>query len=416
VTGYTFSTDFPTTPGAFQSTFPGGGINVFVTKLDPTGSAPLYSTYLGGNGEEEGIGIAVDSSSNAYVTGYTTSTNFPTTPGAFQATLGGGRDAFVTKFNPTGSAPLVYSTYLGGNGDDQGYGIAVDASGSAYVTGYTFSTDFPTTPGAFQSTFPGGGINVFVTKLDPTGSAPLYSTYLGGSGDDTGRGIAVDSSGNAYVTGITTSTNFPTTPGAFQTTKSGCSFCTNVFVMKLNPIGSAPLVYSTYLGGSGNNQGYGIVVDTLGNAYVTGYTTSTNFPTTPGAFQTAYAGGGLGNAFVTKLNPTGSAPLVYSTYLGGNGDDQGYGIAVDTLGTAYVTGATRSTNFPTTPGAFQTAFGGKSYYAFVTKLNPTGSVLAYSTYLGGSGEDQSHDTALETIRDSPDKQKRTASDTSAPSI
>jgi hypothetical protein len=399
VTGYTFSTNFPATPGAFQTTFPGGSISIFVTKLNPTGSVLMYSTYLGGSGEEEGLGIAVDSSGNVYATGYTTSTNFPTTPGAFQTTFGGGKDVFVTKINPTGSAPLVYSTYLGGNGDDQGYGIAVDSSGNAYVTGYTFSTDFPTTPGGFQTTFPGGRINVFMTKLNPTGSAPLYSTYLGGSGDDAGRGITVDSSGNAYVTGNTTSIDFPTTPGAFQTTKSGCRFCSDVFVTKLNLTSSAPLIYSTYLGGSGNNHAFGIAVDSSGNAYVIGTTSSTNFPTTPVAFQAANLGSGLDAAFVTKLNPTGSAPLVYSTFLGGSGDDQGYGIAVDNLGNAYVTGATSSTDFPTTPGAFQTVLSGNSYDAFMTKLNPTGSAPLYSTYLGGPGDDRGYGVA--------DKQKKT---------
>jgi hypothetical protein len=365
VTGTTTSTNFPTTAGAFQ-TASGGRADAFVTKLNPTGSAPLvYSTYLGGSGDDGGRGgIAVDALGNAYVTGFTNSTNFPTTVGAFQTTYGGGfGDAFVTKLNPTGAA-LVYSTYLGGSDDDEGLGIAVDALGNAYVTGVTFSTNFPTTAGAFQ-TASGGSVDAFVTKLNPTGSAPLvYSTYLGGSGLDEGLGIAVDALGNAYVTGDTTSTNFPTTVGAFQTTYGG-GF-RDAFVTKLNPTGSAPLVYSTYLGGSGGDIGWGVAVDAAGNAYVTGNTTSTNFPTTAGAFQTA--SGGSVDAFVTKLNPTGSAPLVYSTYLGGSGDDGGRRIAVDALGNAYVTGFTTSTNFPTTVGAFQTTYGGGIRDAFVAKI------------------------------------------------
>ena len=235
--------------------------------------------------------------------------------------------------------PLIYSTYLGGSGWDVGYGIAVDSSGNAYVTGYTASTDFPVTPGAFQTTCNGGsdcGANedAFVTKFNPSGSALVYSTYLGGSGSERGYGIAVDSSGNAYVTGYTTSTDFPVTPSAFQTTGGGA------FVTKFNPSGA--LVYSTYLGSIGDG-GYGVAVDSSGDAYVTGVTASTNFPTTPGAFQTTFSG--VSDAFVTKVNPSGSA-LAYSTYLGGSGQDGGFGIAVDISGNAYVTGGTSSTDFP----------------------------------------------------------------------
>jgi Beta-propeller repeat len=339
----------------------------------------VYSTYLGGSGYEQGFGIAVDASGNAYVTGFTESANFPFTAGAFQTTLGGTEDAFVTKLNPTGSG-LVYSTYLGGGGgSDDGEGISVDASGNAYVTGRTFSTNFPTTAGAVQTTF-GGSEDAFVTKLNPTGSGLLYSTYLGGSGFDGAFGIAVDGTGNAYVTGFA-SANFPTTAGAFQTTRGGLE---DAFVAKLNPTGSG-LVYSTYLGGSGSDVGARIALDTAGNAYVTGVTGSTNFPTMPGAFRTT-SGGGPDDAFVTKLNPTGSG-LVYSTYLGGSVNDEGDGIAVDTAGNAYVTGETASTDFPITAGAFQTTFGGGPFDAFVTKLNPTGSGLVYSTFLGGGADD-----------------------------
>src|SRR5216110_1557886 len=284
---------------------------------------------------------------------------------------------------------LSYSTYLGSSDEEGETRIAVDAAGNAYVAGETVSSNFPTTAGAFQTTF-GGGVfsagDAFVTKLNPTGSALVYSTYLGGSSSDAGYGIAVDAAGNAYVTGGTGSTDFPTTIGAFQTTKGG-GF-RDAFVTKLNPTGSA-LVYSTYLGGSGDDYGEGIKLDAAGNAYVTGGTGSTVFPTTAGAFQRTFGApvcdGCTSNAFVTKLDPTGSA-LVYATYLGGSGRDGGWGIAVDTLGNAYVTGSTTSsTNFPTTTGAFQTTYGGGFGEAFVTKLNPTGSALVYSTYLGGSG-------------------------------
>src|SRR5882762_8774828 len=235
-----------------------------------------YSTYLGGSGREKGLAIAVDRDGNAYVTGLVSSTDFPTTAGAFQPIFGGGTafgggqgfDAFVTKFDSTGSA-LLYSTYLGGSDDDQGLGIAVDTNGNAYVTGSTKSANFPTTSGAFQSTYGGA----FVTKLDPTGSALVYSTYLGSTASDQGNAIAVDAGGNAYVTGSAGS-NFPTTPGAFQTAGSFCAFIT-----KLDPTGST-LAYSTYLGSS-NTDALGIAVDAAGSAYVVGRTSGV--PTTPGA-------------------------------------------------------------------------------------------------------------------------------------
>jgi hypothetical protein len=356
----------------------------------------VYSTYLGGSDEDLGIGIAVDALGNGYVTGYTYSSDFPTTPGAFQTTFRGrsgcnigltgfSTDAFVSKLNAAGSA-LVYSTYLGGSngceGLGTGMGIAVDASGNAYVSGSTSSSDFPTTPGAFQTTFAPGYENVFITKLNAAGSALPYSTYLGGGGEEgvfQPEGIAVDASGAAYVTGWTSSSNFPTTPGAFQTTFSGESGDSDAFITKLNATGSA-VVYSTYLGeiDVGGFAPGGIALDALGNAYVTGSTSSSNFPTTPGAFQTTY-GGGLVDGFITKLNAAGST-LLYSTYLGGNGDDWSTGIATDASGNAYVTGTTSSSDFPTTPGALQTTFGG---YAdvFITKLNAAGSAVAYSTYL-----------------------------------
>ncbi len=388
VTGFALSTDFPTTAGAVQATFGGGGEDAFVTKLNPTGSGLVYSTYLGGTSNDEAWGIGVDAAGSVYVTGFTLSTDFPATAGAYQTTFFGW-DAFVTKLDPTGSS-LVYSTSLGVS--DEGFGIAVDALGNAYVTGISFPSiytkNFPTTPGAFQTTF-GGVLDAFVTKLNPTGSALVYSTYLGGKDYDEGYRIAVDALGNAYVTGPTQSTDFPTTTGAFQTTFGGVFGYRQPFVTKLNPTGSA-LVYSTYLGGRGDSDSEGIAVDALGNAYVTGNTTGA-FPTTAGAFQTTLVGDI--DAFVAKVNSAGSA-LVYSTYLGRSGNDQGKGIAVDAAGNAYVTGLTGSTDFPTTAGAFQATFGGGFYDAFVTKLDPTGSGLVYSTYLGGTGSDQAWGIAV----------------------
>ncbi len=384
VTGQTESTNYDVTAGAFQANNGGSG-DVFVTKLNATGTALVYSTYIGGSSRDGGSGIAVDASGNAYVTGFTESTDYDVIPGAFQTTNGGGADVFVTKLNATGTA-LVYSTYIGGSNDDVGRGIAVDASGNAYVTGRTSSTDYDVTAGAFQTTN-GGYRDVFVTKLNATGTALLYSTYIGGSNDEEGCGIAVDASGNAYVTGYTYSTNYDVTAGAFQTTNGGYR---DVFVTKLNATGTA-LLYSTYIGGSGRDEGLGIAVDGSGNAYVTGWTESTDYDVTAGAFQTNNGGGR--DVFVTKLNATGTA-LVYSTYIGGSGTDEGIGIAVDGSGNAYVTGYTYSTDYDTTAGAFQTNNGGSSD-VFVTKLNATGTALLYSTYIGGSNWDKGNGIAVD---------------------
>ncbi|MFZ3375368.1 MAG: SBBP repeat-containing protein, partial [Chthoniobacterales bacterium] len=399
VTGNTYSGNFPTTAGAFDRTykgtggFPYGGGDVFVTKLNSSGSALVYSTYLGGRKDEPifGSSIAIDSAGYAYVTGTTDSPDFPVTPGAFQSTLKGVENVFVTKLNKSGS-DLVYSTYLGGTGqDDTDFysSIAVDSSGNAYVTGFTSSLDFPTTPGAFQTSNHGGFYDAFVTKLNGSGTALIYSTYLGGSEDEGGLGISLDGDGNAIVTGYTHSADFPTTPTSAQPAIGGGY---DAFVTKLNGSGSA-LVYSTYLGGTGDDFGGSIAVDRSGNAYVTGSTLSPNFPTTPGAFQAA-PGGGY-DAFVTKLNASGRA-FVYSTYLGGTGDEQGNSIAVDSAGQAHVAGFTNSSNFPVTADAFQpmNAGGAGTFDAFVTKLNGSGSAEVYSTYLGGAVDEFADGIAL----------------------
>jgi len=388
VTGFTESIDYDVTPGAFQTTHGGGEWDVFVTKLNATGTALVYSTYIGGSGDEVGYGIAVDGSGNAYVTGHTNSPDYDVTTGAFQTTSGGGRDVFVTKLNATGTA-LVYSTYIGGSGEDRGYAIAVDGSGNAYVTGWTYSTDYDVTPGAFQTTksttYPSES-DVFVTKLNATGTALVYSTYIGGSNSDVGNAIAVDGSGYAYVTGETYSTDYDVTPGAFQTTNGGGLDIAprwDVFVTKLNATGTA-LVYSTYIGGSNSDVGNAIAVDGSGYAYVTGYTWSTDYDVTPGAFQTTNEGGR--DVFVTKLNATGTA-LVYSTYIGGSGYDVGNAIAVDGSGNAYVTGYTFSTDYDVTPGAFQTTNGG-GWEVFVTKVCHStiiGNACQPGSLLGGGG-------------------------------
>jgi hypothetical protein len=387
ITGQTLSVNFPSTAGALQPTNKGLA-NVFITELNPSGSALVYSTYLGGSSSDAGESIALDAAGDAYVTGQTSSADFPVTPGAFQSKCAGtcstaDPDAFVTELNAAGSA-LIYSTYLGGTGFDQGNGITLDPSGDAFVVGWTASKNFPTIPGSAKTKYGGGRYDAFVVELNPSGSALLYSTYLGGTGLDVGYAIALDSSGNAYVTGYTESTNFPTVRGAFQTALNAPEAA---FVTKLNAGGSA-FAYSTYLGGSGTGKnpcaacGASITVDSGGNAYVSGLTWEVNFPTTAGAFQTKYAGG-YHDAFLTKVNPSGSA-LVYSTYVGGTSDDGAVAIKVDSAGILYVRGNTFSKSFPVTTGAFQPKFGGKTD-AFFLELDPTGSTLLYSTFLGGSG-------------------------------
>lgn len=304
---------FPTTPGAFQ-TASGAFTSAYVMKLNPAGSAADYSTFLSGGNIDYGESIDVDKSGNAYVTGYASSTGFPTTAGAFQTALGGGVDAFVTVLNPAGSA-LIYSTFLGGSANDEGFRIAVDSLGMAYVTGVTASSNFPTTSGAFQIAFGGGNTDAFIAKLDPTqsGAASLvYSTFLGGSGDENGQNflrdiLAVDSAGNAYVTGTTTSTNFPTV-NPLQAAPGG-GF--DAYAAKLNPSGS-DLIYSTYLGGSGDDFGRGIAVDGSANVYVTGQTSSANFPVTSTAFQAVF--GGSTDAFVVKIIPVASLSQTTLTF------------------------------------------------------------------------------------------------------
>jgi len=408
VTGVTQSTDFPT-KNPLQSVN-GGGRDVFVSKINAAGSALVYSTYLGGSGDDYGFGIAVDSTGNAYVTGYA-GPNFPLMNPL--QTSGG---YFLSKINPAGSA-LVYSTYLNGGssgvavdsagnayvtggaflaakvnasgsnliysftvgGTGMGAGIAVDGSGNAYVTG-TAIAGFPTTPGAFQTAF-SGEIDAFVAKINPAGSAFVYSTYLGTTLKQGGHGIAVDSSGYAYVTGETDSSYFPTRNGL----QSKCGNNYDGFVTKIHYTGSY-LVYSTYLGGCRRNSGNGIAVDGKGNAYITGETFAGNFPRANPLKKgcDSYAG----DAFLTKINPAGTA-FVYSTCLGGSAYDNGSGVAVDSAGNAYVTGYTSSSDFPTMD-PLQPAIGG-GIDAFVSKIDP---VTATTTTLSSSPNPSNHGQAV----------------------
>jgi uncharacterized protein (TIGR03437 family) len=311
IAGATNSADFPVTTGVAQ-TVRGGGVDGFVMKFDATTAGALvYGTLLGGTGDDFGLAVAVDAGGDAFVTGTTNSSNFPVTSSAYRSTNAGGSDAFVTKLSPTGN--LVFSTYLGGSGDDSGFGIAVDSSGAAYVAGETKSSDFPTL-NPYQSTFGGGAGDIFVTKVDSSGSSLVYSTFLGGSGEDFANAIALDGGNNVYLTGGTTSGDFPVTNG-FQATNQGV---TTALVAALDPSGSS-LLFGSYLGGSGTgtgssaagDTGLGIAMSCSAGLVVTGFTASTNFPVTTGAFAATYLGGGS-DAFVARI-AAGGTPVVAAT-------------------------------------------------------------------------------------------------------
>ena len=359
----------------------------FAGSYQPVLPTPLnYSTYLGQALAEAGQSIAIDAVGNAYVTGYTQSTKFPTSTLEMH-----GIDVFVAKFNPDGKS-LAYSIWINAlalNAQDYGYGIAVDSSGSAYVTGETYSSDFCTyfgvVPG-YQPLYQGNG-DAFVMKVKPDGSGLDYCTFIGGSDGDIGRAIAVDETGSAYITGGTWSVDFPTTPGAYSRQHNGLR---DTFVVKLDPTGTL-LSYATFAGGSAQEEGTALAVDAAHTAHVTGWTNSDNFTTTVGVPGPSYSGAFDG--FVFKLSAS-SGQMLYATYLGGSDEDRGYGLALDGQGSAYLTGVTRSADFPATSEAFD------PYYhsgddAFVAKLNNSGSQIVYATYLGGISNDYGRSLAVD---------------------
>lgn len=382
VTGRTSSNNFPLV-NAYDST--PGGDDVFVTKINPAGSALVFSTRLGGSNTELAGGIAIDSAKNVYVTGTTSSTSgpaanrFPTTAGAL-SWPGTGQDVFVTKFSPDGQL-LVYSTHLGGSSTDQGLGIAVDpVAGTAHVTGSTTSTatTFPLVA-AYDSIL--NGEDAFVMKVASDGSALEYSTYLGASGTDIGNAIAVDGVGNAYVTGRTAGSSFPTTTPVWDGSHNGSQ---DVFVTKFSVTGS--FTYSTFIGGSSNDEARAIAVGAAGNVYVTGQTASTNFPVTAGAADPSANGSGTTtDVFVSELSADFRL-LSASTFLGGETNDVGYGIAVDAAGRAYVTGETQSEGFPAAgAGALNgRAYGSSGKAQFVTVVETGATAFVQSGLLGGS--------------------------------
>jgi photosystem II stability/assembly factor-like uncharacterized protein len=357
------------------------GESVFVGKLNPAGTAFVYTTLIGGDEGDTGMSIAVDASGNAYVSGDAYSNDFPVV-NAFQSVRANEEinvaDTFVLKLDPSGTT-LLFSTFLGGGEDDNNFGIQLDSSGNAYVTGLTASpaswdpedAPFPTV-NAFQSSN-AGSIDGYLTKFNSTG-AVVYSTYLGGGDDDYALDVAVDAAGNVYLTGYTSSPDFPK-QNPLQPTLASVNG--DAFVTKFNADASA-LIFSTYLGGGGEDLGWGIALDGSQNVYLTGYTRSTNFPK-QNPLQSAY--GGSVDGFVTKLNAAGSA-LVYSTYLGGSSTEESSDIFVNAAGESYVVGYTSSANFPTVNPLQSSNNGGTD--AFISKLNAAGTALVFSTYLGGS--------------------------------
>lgn len=370
----------------------------------------VYSTFLGGMLYEAGEAVVTDSSGNAYLAGVTSSSNFPITPGSFDPSLDGIADAFVLKLNPSGTG-LVYATFLGGSAGDGANALDVDDLGNAFIVGRTLSADFPTTANAFDPTFNGGDTDAFVAELNQDGTELVYATFLGGSEDDAAADIALGSPSGIFVTGVTRSPDFPTTPGAFDTecgTAGACNFngsygLSDAFVVAMTP-GSPTLDYATFVGGQNEDSSSAIAVDSTGAVFIAGFTVSEDFPVTPGAFDTTYNDfGGLdywGDVFVASLDPSGSS-LVFATYLGGSFEDVVRGLALDVSNNVYTIGQTDSGDFPTTPGAFDPSFNGGTVEsccdAFVTKLSADGGDLLFGTFLGGYGWDEGHGIAVDAL-------------------
>jgi len=388
VSGLTGSANFPTTTGALDE-IQNGGNDVFISKLSPNGSSLVFSTFIGGTGNDEAYDIHVDSTGAVYLTGNTASGDFPTTIGAFDTSLDGSQDAFALKLNAAGNS-LVYSTLLGGDGTDSVSGIAVDGTGNAYVTGVTDSANqFPVTGGAVQTSL-NGTSDAFVVKLNSAGKNVIYGTYFGGSGAETAGDIAVDSGGRAYVVGSTDSSDLSTSAGAYDRTANGSD---DVFLMKLNASGTG-LLYSSYLGGASADVGTAIALDGTDNVYITGYTNSGDFSTTKDAYDRSHNGGT--DAFIVRLDTGrwGTPSLVFSTFLGGSGNDRGHGVVVDSGGGATIVGQARSNDLPTTADAHDSTLGGL-VDAFAATVNSSGATLLYGTYLGGSALDYGEAVAID---------------------
>jgi hypothetical protein len=336
----------------------------------------LWSTFLGGSGDDYGYSVCVDDSGWVYVAGQTLSTDFPAGKRGIRPAAAERNDAFVAKLSSSGQV-LRHLTVLGGDDSDAAAGVAADDKGRVYLTGWTFSDDFPVTPSAFDPT-PNGDRDAFLAKLSIDGSLLEYATYLGGYEADEGTAIVVDEDRRASLTGTTTSPDFPFSSSAFDSSHNGGR---DVFATQFTDWGGA-LEFSTLIGGRGDDIGRGIAVDRGGNIYLTGMTDSPDYPTTMAAYDTSYRGGLFGDAFVTKVHLTGSV-LSYSTFLGGQGSDLGQDIALAQDKSAVITGFTDSPDFPTTSGALDSSYNGGGYDLFIARLDPQGHDLHYSTFLGG---------------------------------
>ncbi|WP_074410380.1 SBBP repeat-containing protein [Aquimarina megaterium] len=350
-----------------------GGMDAFVVKLNKKGTEVAYLTKLGGAKWDAIQGLISDSIGNIYAVGTTYSSDFPINPNGFQPNFGGKSDAFVVKINPKGE--VVWSTFLGGSKDEDGRGIAIDQQGNVHVIGRTKSKDFPTSEGALQSKS-AGGIDAFIATLDPNGKM-LTSTYIGGSGDDIGFSIKLDSMGQLYIAGTTSSINFPV-KNAIQSEKKGKD---DAFLAVIDPTRSI-INFASYLGGKETERLYSIDLDSSGNVFMMGFTNSVDYPTTTKAFQTDF--GGVRDAFVTRLN-LNKREIVYSTYLGGEKDDNPRNLVVNKQGYAFIVGNTASKNFPIVNSQERNLRGDDD--AFIAMLDPSGSFLRYSTLIGGKGQD-----------------------------
>lgn len=420
VAGFMASGTSVATPGPFDAS--ATDYNAFVAKLDPAGNRIIYATFLGGSFADRAYDIVIDSFGYAYVTGSTRSPDFPTTVGAFDTGHNGGvcrydgtdqpcADGFMAKLAPTGTS-LSYATFIGGGDYDWVTAIALDASGAAYLTGLTLSEDFPTTAGAFDTSYNGAAEwpfmnawygDAFVARLDPLGSRLAYATYLGGKSYEARYGdVAVLPTGEAVITGVTGSADFPTTPGAFDTTHNGNA---DIYVTRLKADGSG-LVYSTFMGGSSEEQGDAVVVDGSGAAYIVGWTYSPSFPMTSGALITTY--GGKGDGVLFKLDASGRS-LIFATYVGGSESDGTYDLVLGQENDLLVTGATRSIDFPTTADAFAPVLHPgicgvepntrPCEDAYAIRLSGDGARLLYATFLGGSHDDLAHEIATDLAGD-----------------
>jgi Beta-propeller repeat len=392
VVGYTDSTNLSPTYNGVQGGNAGEN-DAFIAVIDPTkygGPSLHYLTYLGGADDDAATGIAVDSKGHLYVTGTTSSMNFPVAGNAVQTALA--LSTNETVFNPnifvaeiSEANGLLYSTYFGGTGGDYPYGIGLDAKGNVYVGGTTQSTDFPVTSNAFAAVL-WGPSDVFVVELNVNDTAALYATYIGGENADDGRGFAVSPSGLVYFAASTLSTEFPLAGRSYLYNLPGIESLV-IGVMNPSIAGNQGMVYATYFGGTNLDEVRGLALDSSGNVLITGWTLSSDFPTTATAMMSTY--GGAGNAFAVRVNPTAEpdAFLLYSTFIGGTGGDVGYGITSDAKGNLYVAGYTLSTDFPVTSDAALSRFG-DGVEAFLVKFNPAvagSGALEYGTYFGTTG-------------------------------